>query len=166
MVWENDLEYNRKHGGEKDPEPCLCICLAKTCCCSFVVVFFFPEKNVLCVLLYLQIPSKLRVYLRNLNGDIENDDLKSFLVQAQRFESCQMTNIHCNPTSSSQETNWEPVRSAFVTFTSTELRNKCIHQLDKVWYSGITPQFLPLVCKAADPPGKRVYHGKATWNMV
>ena len=128
--------------------------------------FFFPEKNVLCVLLYLQIPSKLRVYLRNLLGDMENDDLRSFLVNAQRFEPCQMTNVHCNPTSTTQETQWTPVRSAFVTFTSTELRNKCIRQLDKAWSSGITPEFLPLVCKAADPPGQRVYHGKATWNMV
>ena len=163
MVWENDLEHYRKHGGEKDPEPCLCICLAKTCCCSFVVVFFFSWKNVLCVLLYLQIPSKLRVYLRNLLGEMDHDDLRSFLVNNQRFETCQMTNIHCNPASSTQETQWTPVRSAFVTFTSTELRNKCMKQLDKAWSSGITPEFLPLVCKAADPRGHRVYHGKATW---
>ena len=166
MVWRDDLEHYRKHGGEKDPEPCLCICLAKTCCCSFVVVFFFPEKNVLCVLLYLQIPSKLRVYCRNLLGDMDNDDLRSFLVNARRFEPGQIFNVHCNPPSATAETRWVPVRSAFVTFTSTALRDQCIDQLDKVWNSPITPDFLPLVCKAADPPGKRVYHGKATWNMV
>jgi len=99
---------------------------------------FFSEKNVLCVLVYLQIPSKLRVYLRNLHGDMNNSNLKDFLLQAQGFESSQISNIHCLP-------GTKGLKSAFVTFTSTELRNRCVGQLDQAWNTKLACATLLLV---------------------
>ena len=86
-----------------------------------------------------------RVYLRNLHKDINNSNLQAFLEQAQNFEPAHISNIHCLPGSKSEKTNWIFLKSAFVTFISTELRDRCCRQLDQCWMTKLACAILLLV---------------------